>query len=48
MTEFNTIQEIWNSQSDTKPKQNASDLIAKAEEQTKTLKHIIGPSELFR
>jgi heme/copper-type cytochrome/quinol oxidase subunit 2 len=39
MTEFNTIQEIWNSQSDTKPKQNASDLIAKAEEQTKTLKH---------
>lgn len=39
MTEFNTIQEIWNSQSDIKPKQNASDLIAKAEEQTKTLKH---------
>ena len=39
MTEFNNIQEIWNSQSDAKPSTTASELIAKAKEQTKTLKH---------
>lgn len=39
MTEFNNIQEIWNSQSDTKPSTTASALIAKAKEHTKTLKH---------
>lgn len=38
MTEFNNIQEIWNSQSDTKPNTTASSLIVKAKEHTKTLK----------
>lgn len=38
MTEFNNIQEIWNSQSDDKSNTTASALIAKAKEHTKTLK----------
>ena len=38
MTEFNNIQEIWNSQSDSKLNTTASALIAKANEHTKTLK----------
>ncbi|WP_276976172.1 hypothetical protein, partial [Flavobacterium filum] len=38
MTEFENIQEIWNSQSDSKLNTTASALIAKANEHMKTLK----------